>query len=139
MPIHKMTFKEGIFFAHQVGYVNSVDLQMWANALNKYARSTPHSLVAIIDLREAERVCPTVLKVITGVLGTGNLIGITIVVGDNMASRNERILSKLGGVAGVTVLSSVKDAYALASTRLSACVGEGATFATSPLGFSFAM
>ena len=115
MPIHKMNFEGGVFFAKQVGYIDNVDVRMWANALGNHAGEAGMPVVAVVDMREVDRLCPTVLKVFSGILKIGNLRGVALVTSDMMASRNARVIEKLAQLPSVLVFSTLDDARQYAS------------------------
>jgi hypothetical protein len=123
MPIHTMRLKDGVFFARQVGYVDNVDVRMWGSALEKYAAASPLPIMAVIDLGEADRVCPTVIREISSVLAVSHLMGVAIAAGDNMASRNAQVLSTLGALRGVRVFATLQEAREYADNRLNAVSG----------------
>lgn len=36
MPIHNMNFESGVFFTRAVGYVDDVDVRLWATSLKNH-------------------------------------------------------------------------------------------------------
>jgi hypothetical protein len=127
MPIHNMNYEAGIFFTKQVGYVDDVDIRMWHNALNKYAKIGDTPVMAIIDMREIDRLCPTSTKVLSGALALPNVLGIAIVTSDVMCSRNARVFGTLNEQKGVRIFATTDDAYTFAQSRISPSVGYAGT------------
>lgn len=123
MPIHKMNLDNGVFFTKQVGYLDHVDARMWANALKKYAKSSDVPIMAVVDMTEVDRLCPTVLKEFTTALQTSNVLGISLITGDVMASRKAPIIGKLGELPGVRFFPTVDEARRYAQARLRPSVG----------------
>ncbi len=81
VPIHKMSFDDGMFFARQVGYIDYVDARMWANALGNHAENSGEPIMAVVDMLEVDRLCPTVIEVFETVLDKANVLGIVLVTG----------------------------------------------------------
>lgn len=125
MPIHNMSFDDGVFFARQVGYVDQVDGRMWGSALKKWSKTSDTPIVAIVDMQDVERLCPTLVKAFSNVLASGNIVGIAVITSDLMTSRNDRVLSKLDNLDGVRVFSAVGDGYTFARMRLNPSIGYG--------------
>ncbi|MFW5691473.1 MAG: hypothetical protein ACOCXZ_03125 [Chloroflexota bacterium] len=123
MPIHNMNFESGVFFARQVGYVDDVDARMWGNALKNYAQNADLPVVAVVDMREVDRLVPTVTRVFSGLLSAPNLAGIAIVAGELMGSRNARVLSKLCELENVRVFSTIDEARAFARMQVKPVFG----------------
>jgi hypothetical protein len=117
MPIHKMTFEGNTFNAKAVGYFDNMELRLWANALNNHA-NTP--IVAVLDMVEVSRLCPTVTKIFTEAFKNPNMRGIALVISDSMASQNMRVIDKLGEISGLRVFMTDEEAHRFASARLSA-------------------
>jgi len=118
MPIHKMNFDGGIFYAKQVGYIDNVDARMWSSAVGKYAKGADAPIMAVVDMTEVDRLCPTVIKTLQKTLNDGNLIGIVLITSDMMASRNARVMGKMGALDHVRVFSSFDDAHAYVQANL---------------------
>ncbi len=117
MPVHKMALDGSVFFAKQVGYIDSVDLRLWANALENYAKSNDRPLIALIDLVEVDRLCPTVIKVFTTLMKSPNVIGISIVTGESMASRNAAVMRKISEMRNVRIFNSMVEAQHFSKER----------------------
>lgn len=117
MPIHSMHFDNAVFYARQVGYVDNVDIRMWANALKKHTSVSDVPMMAVIDLTDADRLCPTAIKVLTTVVVNGNLLGVAIAAGDTMASRNAAVLEKIGKIANIRLFPSLDQANRYAETQ----------------------
>lgn len=115
MPIHKMNFEGGVFFAKQVGYIDNVDVRVWANALENYASEVNAPIAALVDMREVDRLCPSVLKIFARIVKIGNLCGVALVTSDTLVSRNARVIEKLSQLPGVLIFSGVSDAQQYAS------------------------
>lgn len=123
MPIHKMTREDGVFYSKQVGYIDNVDVRMWANALGNYAKTSDRSVIALLDLTEADRLCPTVVKTFPKILQTTELVGITIIVADQMASRNATVLNKLSDMANVRIFNDPDAARQFSIAQLNPTFG----------------
>ncbi|GAB4522562.1 MAG: hypothetical protein OHK0046_35250 [Anaerolineae bacterium] len=123
MPIHKMTLEDGIFFSKQVGYIDNVDIRMWANALTNYANSSDRPIMALVDLIEVERLCPSILKVLGKVLLTADLFGVVMVVSDQMASRNASVLGKLSELDNVRIFDNLEEAQRFVKAQLNPTFG----------------
>ncbi|PJF29846.1 MAG: hypothetical protein CUN52_06305 [Phototrophicales bacterium] len=137
MPIHNMNFEGGVFFAKQVGYVDDVDARMWMNALKKYASANNTPIVALVDMREVDRLCPTVLRVFNSLQGMDNVMGVALIASEQMNSRNAQVMSKLSAISGLRVFSTLDEGRSFARMRLNPTVG-GYTTATA-YSFAFAM
>lgn len=126
MPIHNMAFDSGLFIARQVGYVDDVDARMWGSALKKHARGADGAIIALIDMREVERLVPTLTKVFSTALALPNLMGIIVVASDQMSSRNARVMGNLCDHSSVRVFSTMDEAMAFARTQLRPIIGPAA-------------
>jgi len=123
MPIHRMNLENGVFSARQVGYFDHVDARMWANALSNYADTSDSPLMAVMDVSEVDRICPTTMKVFSSLASNGNLVGIALVTGSAMVSRNAKMLEKLATLAGVRVFTTYEEAMRHAKTQLNPTFG----------------
>lgn len=123
MPIHNMNFEGGIFFTKQVGYVDDVDGRMWMNALKKYSNASLSPVVALVDMREVDRLCPTVLRVFSALKDMGNVMGVAIIASEQMNSRNAQVMSKLSMMGGLRVFATMDEARSFARMRLNPTVG----------------
>ncbi len=137
MPIHNMNYEAGVFFTKQVGYVDDVDIRMWHNALNKYAKNSDSPVMAIIDMREIDRLCPTSTKVLTNALALPNVVGIAIITSDLMCSRNARVFGTLDALKGVRIFATSTDAYTFAQSRLSPTVGYAGTVTMFQVSYAY--
>lgn len=126
MPIHKMHYEEGVFSAKTVGYLDNVDGRMWSNALKNYAKNDMLSMVAVIDMVEVNRICPTVIKAVAEGVRISNLNAIAIIMDSSMASQNARMIEKLTELPNVRVFYSYEDARRYVRSRLNASVGSTA-------------
>jgi len=118
MPIHRMSFDDGVFFAKQVGYVDHVDVRMWANALRHRAQNNDMPIMAVIDILDADRLCPTMITTFQVALEAANVLGIALVAGDPMTPRDSQILGQLKTSRHVRVFSSLDKAMNFARSRL---------------------
>lgn len=118
MPIHTMHVDNAVFYARQVGYVDNVDIRMWANALKKYTGSSEVPMMAVIDLTDADRLCPTAIKILSSCVVNGNLLGVAIAAGDTMASRNAAVLEKIGKIANIRIFPTLDQANRYADTQV---------------------
>lgn len=123
MPIHNMNFEDGVFFAKQVGYVDDVDARMWMNAFKKYANANTSPIVALVDMREVDRLCPTVLRVFNALQGMDNVMGVALIASEQMNSRNAQVMSKLSAVPSLRVFSTLDEGHSFARMRLNPSVG----------------
>lgn len=137
MPIHKMSCEDGVFTAKTVGYFDSVDGRMWANALRNYAKNDLTPLVAIVDMSEVNRICPTVIKAIVEAARTPNLQAIAVVLDTSMASQNARLLDKLMDVANLRVYYSRDEAQKYLRYKLNAPLGGGVAYASYAYAFAY--
>src|SRR5690606_27115527 len=111
MPIHRMNFENGIFAAKQVGYFDNLDGRMWANALHTHAKNDLLPLVAVVDIVEVSRICPTLVKTLTEVSKLPNLNGIAFILDPSMTSQHARIIEKLSEIPNLRFFQSSEDAY----------------------------
>lgn len=139
MPIHKMNFADGVFYAKQVGYVDNVDAKMWANALNKYAHGSTEPIIALVDAVEVNRLCPSVVKMFEDVLASPNVVGIAIATGDFVTSQKARVASTLSEIKGVRVFPEVSEAREYAQGRANSLLKKGwASSGVTSFSFAFA-
>lgn len=123
MPIHTMNFENGVFYAKQVGYFDSVDVTMWANALSNHAKRSGMSIMVIMDVTQVDRMCPTMTKAIKKAAGNGELLGVAIIASEMMASRNERVMSKLGALENVRLFNSMESARVFIGNQVNPSFG----------------
>ncbi|TVR21651.1 MAG: hypothetical protein EA396_07965 [Anaerolineaceae bacterium] len=113
-----MNYESGVFYSKQVGYVDNVDARMWHSALRKHTKTAESPLVAVVDMQQIDRLCPTVVQVFSAALALPDMLGVIIISDQVMGSRNERVMSKLSALPGVRVFSSAESAMAYARTQL---------------------
>lgn len=135
MPIHRMSFDNGIFQSKNVGYFDNLDGRMWANALKKHATNDLLPLVAIIDIVEVNRICPTLVKIMGDVAKTPNLNAIAFIVDPSMTSQHSRVIDKLSDIPNLRFFSNYEDAYRFAKGRLQVTVGSSVS---SSFAYAFA-
>ena len=83
MPIQEMSFDDGIFFSQAVGYFDHVDVRRWAKTVNTYAQEHVVPIIAVIDIREVDQFCPTIVDAVTLACSQANLVSIVVVAGDS--------------------------------------------------------
>ncbi len=115
MPIHTMSFNEGVFHARTVGYVDNVDGRMWGSAFKQYARSSDVPIVAVMDLTDADRLCSTLPRVLSDVLSEVNIAGVILVVSGALASQNMRVFDKIDRMDGVRAVGDINTATTYAN------------------------
>ena len=118
MPIHEMSFDEGIFLTKQVGYVDHADIRMWANALGNYARNSDVAIMAVVDMLDVDRLCPTMIDVCAALLNTTHVLGLVVVTNAAMTPRNARLLGELKALPGVCLFSTLDKAITFAHSQL---------------------
>lgn len=139
MPIHKMNFSDGVFYAKQVGYVDNTDAKMWVNALNKYARNSAQPIIALVDAEEVNRLCPTVVKIFEEALTSPNIQGIAIATGDFISAQKARVASSLSELSGVRVFPDMAEARTYAEGRVTSLMKQGwSSSAVSSFSFAYA-
>jgi hypothetical protein len=138
MPIHRMTIEDGVFAAKTVGYFDSVDGRMWANALRNQARGAAQPMVAVLDITEVNRLCPTIIKTVADVTRLPNFNGLAVVMDPSRCSQLCRVLDKLSELPEVRVFYTQDDAYRYARSRLNWALGSAyaMTYTRTP-AFSF--
>lgn len=137
MPIHTMQNRDGVFFAKQVGYVDRVDARMWANALQTYATASDFPIVALVDMSEVDRLCPTTIKIFSNVLAAYNVQGVMLVAGDHLVSRNANVINKLAEIPGLRIFPNLRDALHFAQSRLQPNFGAYTTYSIAAAGLAF--
>lgn len=134
MPIHRMTVEDGVFLAKTVGYLDNMDGRTWSNALHKNAPQ-----VAIIDLLDVDRICPTVVKIVADASRAPNLRTIMLVVSSTMSSQTARVVEKLAENANVRAFSTVEEAKRMARFQVTKAQSPApAVTASFSQSFSFA-
>lgn len=123
MPIHNMNFESGVFFTRAVGYVDDVDVRLWATSLRNHIKKSDGPVVAIMDLRETDRLCPTTLKILTSSLQADGVLAVGIITSDSMNSRNASLMSKIGGLPRIRMFMDMDDGYVFARSQLQPTVG----------------
>lgn len=118
MPIHQMNYENGVFFAKQVGYLDNVDVRMWANALSNHAQDASTPVVAVVDMVEVNRICSTMPRIITDLLTAARIRGVVLVIGDSASSQTTRIISKLSDLGRVCVFPTFDEARRFAGSKL---------------------
>ncbi|MDX1991357.1 MAG: hypothetical protein SF029_03150 [bacterium] len=136
MPIHKMNFKDEVFFAKQIDYVDNVDAKMWLNALAKYARGSSTPIMAVVDATEATRLCPTVVKLFDEAIRLPNVRGVVIATGDVMTSQKSRVVSSLSELDNIRVVATREEAERYAAARLGGAISKGTRVAAAYSSFS---
>jgi hypothetical protein len=115
MPIHKMVLEDGVFYAKQVGYVDNVDGRMWASTLANHAKRAALPLIALIDITEVHRFCPTVVNLISSAVATPNVNAVIIVTGTSLNSQVVKIIDKIGRHSGLHFVPTMEEAILIAA------------------------
>jgi hypothetical protein len=118
MPIHRMSFENGLFFAQHVGYLDHIDVSTWADALSCHAQNSEVPVMAVVDMLGVDRVCPTMPQVVTTLLQMSNVLGIALVTSDLMTSRNAPVFDELKALPGVRLFSTMDKALTYSKARL---------------------
>ena len=127
MPIHKMNFSDGVFYASKVGYTDAVDGKMWANALKKYASKSDFPITALVDLTQVDRLCPTLIKVYAKIMEEPNVHCIAIIINDAVLRRNGKVIDKLDAIPGVKAFTDVDIALSYCDGQLRPAIGAAAS------------
>jgi anti-anti-sigma regulatory factor len=125
MPIHKMQFQDGVFYAKQVGYVDDTDFRMWLTALRKYAKNSDQPIMAVMDISEVDRMAATAPKLLADALSSANVRGLAIAAGGLMSSQMSRVMGAIGEMNGVRVFNAVDDARRYVEGRLAQSAKSG--------------
>jgi hypothetical protein len=118
MPIETMSYDGNLFFTRMVGYADHIDIRRWGKALRKHADSSLTPTVAIVDLLEVTRICPTILAVCEMVSADRDVSGVWLVVGAATTVNNLQIIEALRMLPGIFVVSSVEKAMQAARSQL---------------------
>jgi anti-anti-sigma regulatory factor len=118
MPIHAMSFDEGVFFTKQVGYIDHVDASTWVDALSTCAQKSEGPVIAVVEMLEVDRISPTITDVCAIVLDNTNVLGIAVVTSVSMTPRNAPVLDELKALAGVRLFSTEDKALSYARAQL---------------------
>jgi len=139
MPIHTMNYENRVFFAKPVGYVDNVDARLWIKALTNHADKSDVPIMGIVDLSQADQLCPTNAKLIARTIAEHtNLLGVAFVTSEMMASRNDRVVSKLGKVSGVRIFNTLSEAQSYAENSMTSSFGAFASCRAASYVFAVA-
>lgn len=114
-----MVFEEGLFYCQMTGYVDAVDVRLWFNGLTTHVQRSEVPIIAVVDVSDAERVCPTMAERCESVRDRGNLLNIVVVTGDTRVSRNAQVFSRLEALPRVRLFAVLEKAMRFARGQLS--------------------
>ena len=113
-----MTIDGSVFFARMTGYVDRVDASTWADMLVTCAQNRDVSIMAVVDMLEVDRLCPTMVQMCEITLDQANVLGLVVVTGAAMTPRNARVLDELNRrvyktfiAAGIEIPYPKQDVY----------------------------
>lgn len=123
MPIMDMHFKDGIFFACEVDYINEHDAREWAQRLEEYAADSATPIVTLIDAREATAISNEARRVFAQASETPNVCVAAVVVNqaNRLAVQQSRITALLSTVRkshDTHFFDSLEEAYQFASQHV---------------------
>jgi len=127
MPIHKMNYEDGVFYTQTTGYFDNVDARMWLKAFQNYAAASDSPIIGVIDVRDAERLCSTIPKLLNDVLPHGNILNLVVTMGGSQS----RTLDKIVQMNKVKVVFTAEDAHRFAQTNVRPSFGMNSSNAYS--------
>lgn len=127
MPIHKMHYEDGVFYTQTTGYFDNTDARMWLKAFQNYAAASDSPIIGVIDVRDAERLCSTIPKLLKDVLPHGNILHLVVTMGGSQS----RTLDKIVQMNKVKVVFTAEDAQRFAQTNVRPSFGMNSSNAYS--------
>ncbi len=100
MPIVDMQFKDGIFFACEVDYIDEHDAREWARHLADHAASSPTPIASVVDARQVTAISNEARRVFALASETPNVSVAVVVVNqaNRLAAQQSRITALLSAV-----------------------------------------
>lgn len=118
MPIHKMSFEDGVFFTKLVGYANHIDARRWFKALDACNMNNDAAIVAVVDMLDVDRISPTLADLCEIALADQNILNIAIIINNTMTVHNPQIIETLKSLSGVHFFSSSQMAMTFARSQV---------------------
>lgn len=98
MPVVDIWFENGIFFAREVGVVNSDDARLWTESLYHYARSSRQPIVIVVDALQATTITAEARRIFARASETPNVRIAAIATGTLRVTQQSRITALLSTV-----------------------------------------
>lgn len=114
MPIIDMTFKDGIFFAREVGRIERDDARLWAEHASRYAAMNPVPLVALVDARDVTNVTPEARKIFARATLIPNFAVSAVVTKDIINTQTSRIIALMAPKRHTEIFGDYHEALAYA-------------------------
>lgn len=123
MPVVDMHFEDGVFFAREYGKIEKEDAKVWANAVARYAASSPTPIVAVIDALEVDFITTEARQVFVRASHTPNLMLSAVAAKGRVTYQTARIISVMAEEDHTYIFPSVPEAYAFARRHLADSAG----------------
>ncbi|MBZ0296327.1 MAG: hypothetical protein K8L99_27450 [Anaerolineae bacterium] len=98
MPIADMHFENGIFFAREVGVVNSDDARLWSEALYNCSRSSHQPIVVLVDALKATTISAEARRIFARASETPNVRIAAVATNNIRVTQQSRIAALLGTI-----------------------------------------
>jgi hypothetical protein len=95
MPIHDISFEDGIYFARESGEISLADAELWAKYAVLYASHSQTPIVALIDARDVTFITVEARRVFVRASHIPNLRGACVATKSVRNAQTSRIIGKM--------------------------------------------
>ncbi|RMF76129.1 MAG: hypothetical protein D6737_20820 [Chloroflexi bacterium] len=125
MPIDKMRFENGIFFAHESGHITGDEAQTWAAELYRHATASETPIVALVDALDVKSVSPQASTIFARATTIDNLICVAVAVVNFVAVQGSRMVSLRGESGRTVIFETFEEAETYARQQVEKNTGNG--------------
>lgn len=118
MPIYDMEFRDGIFFAREVGRIDQADAELWAHYANRFAAASISPIVALVDAREVTSITPEARRIFVKASYIPNLKCGAVAARDVVSQQSSRIVGWMAERDHTHVFQTLEEARAFAESQV---------------------
>jgi len=110
MPIHDISFENGLYFARESGEISLADAELWAKYAVLYASHSETPIVALIDARDVTFVTVEARRIFVRASHIPNLHGACVATKTVRNTQTSRIIGKMAQHDHTSVFETLEEA-----------------------------
>lgn len=125
MPITDMSFKDGIFFAREVGHIDREDAKQWAAEITRCAAASPTPIVSLIDALQVTFITTEARQIFVRTSTLPNLKCAAVAAAGGVTAQTARVIGKLVEREHTFVFATLEEARQFAEAQLATAGAAG--------------
>lgn len=118
MPIIETSFKDGIFFAREVGHIDREDAKVWAAQIARCAAESSTPIVSLIDALEVTFITTEARKIFVQASRIPNLKCAAVAAAGGITAQTARVIGHMAERDHTYVFASLEEARRFAEAQL---------------------